>query len=68
MTIVFKPVPLGQARQFCLDPLQEHEINLQVRLAEIDEDTGEGNENNPDGWRWEEGTNTTNAVRAVCGK
>lgn len=62
MTIVFKPVPLGQDRQFCLDPLREDEMNLQVRSAEIDEDTGEGNENNLDYWRWEEGTNTTDAV------
>lgn len=62
MKIVFKPIPLGQDKQFCLDPLQEDEINLQVHSVKIDEDTGEGNENNPNYWSWEERTDMTNAV------
>ena len=51
MKIVFKPIPLGQDKQFCLDPpLQEDEIKLQVHSVKIDEGTGEGNENNTNYW------------------
>jgi len=51
MKTVFKPILLGQDKQFCLDPLlQEDEIKLQVLLVKIDESTGEGNENNTNYW------------------
>lgn len=58
MKIVFKPIPLGQDKQFYLDPpLREDEIKLQVHLVKIDEGTGEGNENNTNYWSclWEAG-------------
>lgn len=51
MKIIFKTIPLGQDKQFCLDlPLQEDEIKLQVHSVEIDEGAGEGKENNKNYW------------------
>lgn len=51
MKIIFKTIPLGQDKQFCLDlPLQEDEIKLRVHSVEIDEGAGEGKGNNKNYW------------------
>lgn len=46
-----RPIPLGQDKQLRLaPPLRGDKIKLRVHLVEVDEDTGEGDENNARYW------------------